>query len=386
MAIHRLTVTKCRNFSSPGRYTDGLGLHLLVKPSGAKSWVQRLVVRGGRRRDIGLGSFHLVTLAEARGVALENAKLARAGVDPIERRRQQRQPPIPTFSEAMAAVIELRGGDWSQSHKRQWKAMMENHAIPDLGGLRLDKIESGDVLRILAPLRDVSPRMAREVAARIETVMGWGVGLKYRADNPATAATALLPKKKKEVEHFDALHYREVPAAIDAIRAAESRALASRLAVEFVILTAARAAEVRGARWREVDMDAGTWTIPKERMKGRREHIVALSDAAIAVLRRAEAIRKSDIVFPGRSGAAIAEKAAGRVLETAGIKATPHGFRTSFRTWAAERSNAPGAVAEMALAHQVGNTVERSYQRSSLLDRRRDLMNAWAAFCTARPG
>ena len=403
MAKARLSAAFCRTVKRPGRYGDGHGgngLSLLVtKPSdtareraakrgeeppafAGKYWTQRLTIRG-KRRDLGLGSYEFMSLAEAREAAFENRKAARRGGDPLAERR--RTSTVPTFADAMEAVVEIRGGGWSPAVLRKWRQQMERHAIPALGGVRVDAIQTEDVLRVVSPHWHERPKMAREVRQRIGLVMAWAVAQKYRADNPADAALAALPKQRKPVEHHAALPFADVPATLEAIRADDTHA-GTRLALRFLILTAARTGEVRLARWDEVDFGARAWTIPAERMKARREHVVPLSDAALDVLREAGAERRNEFVFPGSQGPAASNMAVNRLVKRLGIAGTVHGFRSTFRDWAGERSGAPREIAELCLAHAVGSSVERAYSRSDLRDKRRDLMERWGAFCTARPG
>ena len=268
----RLNARVAATVTKPGRHGDGNGLYLLVKPSGAKSWVIRTVVRG-RRCDIGLGGYPLVSLAEARAAAFDNRKLARAGGDPLALKRR---PDIPIFEDAARTVIEIHKPTWRDGGKSagQWEASLRQYAFPRLGAKRVDTITTADVMAVLLPIWTAKAETARRVRQRIGTIMKWAVAQGYRDDNPAgDAIGAALPKANGARRHFRAVHHSEVGDVIRAVRESQA-SLASRLAFEFLVLTAARSGEVRGAAWSEMDTDGATWTIPGERMKGGREHRV----------------------------------------------------------------------------------------------------------------
>ena len=382
MAIHLLSASFCRNVERPGKYSDGLGLMLRVEPSGAKTWVQRLTIHG-KRRDMGLGSYQYVTLADARDMAYQNAKAARhEGRDPREDRRKV---VIPTFREAMEQTIAVRLDGRTERYRKDWRRCLELHALPKIGAIRVDAVEMADVLRCVSPHWTTQPKLGKDLRQRLSAVFEWAIASGHRADDPAKLALATLPKQSRKVRHLAALDFAEVPGAYQAIEETDGYA-GTRLAVQFVILTATRAAETRCATWAEVDMDAATWTIPAERMKARDEHVVPLSGAALDVLRQAAEIRSDDCVFPGVRGGPIGISAFRRLLERIGAKATMHGFRSSFRDWAAERTDTAREIAELCLAHAVGNQIERAYRRSDLRDKRRDLMERWAAYITRESG
>ena len=297
----RLNARFAATVTKPGRHGDGNGLYLLVKPSGAKSWVLRTVVQG-RRCDIGLGGYPLVSLAEARAAALDNRKLARAGGDPLALKRR---PDIPTFEDAARTVIDVHKPTWRDGGKSagQWSASLRQHAFPRLGAKRVDTITTADVMAVLLPIWTEKAETARRVRQRISAVMRWAVAQGYRADNPAgDAIAAALPKAKGTRRHFRAVHHGEASDVIRAVRGSQA-SLASRLAFEFLVLTAARSGEVRGASWSEIDMDTAVWTIPGGRMKGGREHRVPLSGLALAILDEARALEDaSGLVFPAPTG------------------------------------------------------------------------------------
>ena len=371
--------------AAPGRYCDGNGLYLFVQSTGTRSWIQRLVVRG-RQRELGLGSVHLVSLAEARAIALANRKLARAGGDPLaERRRAQA---VPTFAAAAALVVEQKRAGWRDAkYAGAWLSRLERHAFPRIGNRPVSEVTSADVLEILAPIWHAKAHTARSVRQRISAVMQWAIAMDYRADNPCDRVGPVLGRQQHLVEHMRALPNQDVAAAIETVRASRSSAVV-KLAFEFQVLTAARPGEVRGARWDEIDMAGRVWTIPATRMKASREHRVPLCRRAVEILAAARTLGDAGgLVFPSRGGRPLDEKRLRWLLEKNRIAAVPHGFRSSFRDWAAEQTNHPREVVEAALAHTVQNKVEAAYARSDLFERRRRLMNDWEAYLagTHRP-
>lgn len=376
-----LAALQVRQFKQPGRYADGNGLYLVVDPSGAKRWLLRLVVQG-RRRDIGLGGAGLVTLAEAREQALSYRKTAREGGDPLAERRKA-QALAPTFAEAVELVHAEHRASWANAkHAQQWRNTLQQYACPQLGARRLDQIESPDVLRVLAPIWLTKPETARRVRQRIGTVLDWAKAAGHRSgENPVEGVTKGLPKQGDRDEHHAALPYAQVPGFISRLRVSEAGE-GNRLAFEFLILTAARTSEVLGARWDEVDTAGRLWIVPAARMKAKREHRVPLSERGLTILARArELAAGSSLVFPGRSGEKpLSNMVFLMLLRRMGLGITAHGFRSSFRDWAGERTSLPREVAEMALAHAVENRVEAAYARSDLLERRRELMELWTTY------
>ena len=375
---NRLSVPFVRS-APPGRHCDGNGLYLYVKKTGTRSWIQRLVVRG-RKREIGLGSVVLVSLAEAREQALANRKLARAGGDPLAEKR--RSLGVPTFAEAAGHVIEQKRAGWrSPKTARLWTRKLEMYVFPRLGNLPVSEITSGDVLETLSPIWHTRPKVARAVRRRIGAVLEWAIAMDWRTDNPCDRLLPVLGPQHDVVTHRKALPHGEVAAAIAKVRAAKPGKVDT-LAFEFLVLTAARGGEVRGAVWSEIDQDAGVWTIPASRTKTAREHRVPLSGRALEILDAARKLRKgeSPIVFVNERGKPLTRKRPGRLLQSCGISAVPHGFRSSFRDWAAEKTDHPREVVEAALAHVVQNKVEAAYLRTDLFERRRRLMEEWAAY------
>ncbi len=376
-----------RKASKPGRYNDGNGLFLKVDPSGAKRWGQRLVIHG-RQRTLGLGGCALVTLAEAREAALANRKIARAGGDPLAQRRLTTD--TPTFESAAATVIELHHHGWrNEKHAAQWEATLRTYVHPHLGKRSVADITTADVMAVLMPIWNEKPETARRVRQRISTVMKWAVAQGYRGDNPAgDAIGAALPKHNgKTKRHHRALPHGEVAAAIEAVRGSNA-GRSVKLAFEFLVLTAARSGEVRLATWDEIDRDAKTWTVPASRMKAGREHRVPLSERALAILDEVQALSDgSGLVFPGtRTGKPLSDMTLSKLMRDLDLDAVPHGFRSSFRDWAAECTNAPRDVMEAALAHTVRDKVEAAYNRTDLFERRRALMDQWASYLDGAAG
>ena len=369
---------------SDERHADGNGLMLCIQPSGSKSWVQRIVIHG-RRRTFGLGAYPLVPLKEARRMAFENRALARQGGDPLALRARR---DVPDFATAAAKVIDIQAGAWKDAGKsrRQWESSLAAYAFPVLGAKRVDAIASADVLAAVLPIWSSKRETASRVRQRISAVMKWAVAQGYRADDPAGAAVLqALPKGVGTARRrHRALPYGEVADAVRRVRASKAW-LGTKLAFEFLVLTACRSGEVRGARRGEVDLAAATWTIPADRMKAKSEHRVPLSAHCLKVLAEAKRIESliapaaaGDLLFPSVKGRQLSDATMSKLLRELGVDAVPHGFRSSFRDWAAERTDTPHAVMEAALAHVVTNAAERAYAWSDLFERRRTLMEQWA--------
>ena len=366
-----------------GRHCDGNGLYLYVQKTGTRSWIQRLVIRG-RKRELGLGSVELVSLAEAREQALANRKLARAGGDPLAEKR--RLVGIPTFAEAAERVVEQKRAGWrSAAHARNWFRTLEIHAFPRIADVPVSEVTGGDVLEILTPIWHAKAPTARFVHMRVRAVLEWAIAMDWRTDNPCDRLLPVLGPQHDVVEHHKALPHGEVAAAVAQVRAGDSVRVDT-LAFEFLVLTAARGAEVRGAVWSEMDQDEGTWTIPASRMKTGREHRVPLCGRALEILEAAPRLGdgESPVVFLNERGRPLDGKRLNRLLRKHGIAAVPHGFRSSFRDWAAEETDHPREVVEAALAHVVRNKVEAAYMRTDLFERRRRLMNDWSAYLAGR--
>ena len=383
----KLTAKFIEGITTAGRYYDDAapGLFVLAQERMGRvrlSFVQRLTVNG-KRVDIGLGSprFGATTLTEARRRAMANWRIARNGGDPRAGKRV-----VPSFADGLDAVLAIQRGAWRNGGKSegQWRASLRDYA----GALMpkaVDAIGPADVLAVLTPIWNTKRETARRVRQRIGAVMKWSIAEGHRESNPVDAIGAALPKNGVHKAHHKALPYAAVSGALAAVR--ESQAWAgTKAAFEFLVLTAARSGEVRGMRWREVDLDAAIWTVPGERMKAARPHRVPLSPRALDVLRDARALSggaPDALVFPAPRGGMLSDATMGKILKDRGIDAVPHGFRSSFREWAAERTNIPREVAEEALAHVNPNRVEAAYQRSDLFERRRDLMATWAGYLAA---
>ena len=367
----------------PGRHCDGNGLYLYVQPSGARSWVQRLVIRG-RRRDFGLGSVALVSLAEAREKARANRKLAREGGDPLAERRRARG--VPSFAEATRIVLKQKQPGWrSKTHGKYWLSTLERYAFPRIGRIAVSEVATADVLEILTPIWHTKKSTAQSVHQRMGSVLEWAVAMEYRTDNPCDRVRPVLGPQNRVVKHMKALPHREVGSAIGKARTTDRMPVA-RLAFEFLVLTAARWGEVRWAEWSEIDLGQAVWTVPATRMKAKREHRVPLCGRALEILDEARRLGGEDsrLVFTRLNGRPLFEKRLRQLLQKHRIDAVPHGFRSSFRDWAAEETDHPREVVEAALAHVVQNKVEAAYRRTDLFERRRLLMDDWAAYLAAR--
>ena len=362
----------------PGKHADGNGLYLYVQPTGARSWIQRLVIRG-RRRELGLGSVALVSLAEAREKARANRKLAREGGDPLaEKRRAQG---VPTFAEAAARVVRQQKAGWrNPKYPRAWMSSLERYAFGRIGNTPVTEVTGADIYEVLAPIWHVKAPTARAVRRRMRAVLEWAVAMELRPDNPCDRVGRVLGPQNSVVRHMKALPHHDVASALGRVRASASPPPV-KLAFEFLVLTAARWGEVRWAVWPEIDDAEGVWTIPPTRMKGKREHRVPLCGRTVEILDEARRLGgESPIVFAKERGRELGEKQVRQMLERLGIAAVPHGFRSSFRDWAAEETDHPREVVEAALAHVVRNKVEAAYLRSDLFERRRRLMADWAGY------
>jgi integrase len=382
-----LSAAKVRAISEPGLYADGNGLNLKVEPSGAKRWVQRVTIKG-KRHNLGLGGYPVVSLAEAREMADDNQRAIRQGRNPIaEKRRaeqERRQQSLPTFAQAARQVIEIRRPTWSnEKHAAQWANTLATYVYPVIGFLPVNEINSADVLTVLTPIWTEKRETASRVRQRIETVFDWVVAQGWRSDNPAgKAVLRALPRHSRVKNHYEALNYSKVPEAVARVRECNAD-LVTRLSFEFLVVTATRSGEVRLASWSEIDEESRTWTIPAERMKARREHRVPLSSRARGILLEVKELegQEGGLIFPGgRQGRPLSNMTHLLVLRRLEIPAVPHGFRSSFRDWVIEQTNVPWAVGEAALAHNLGNSTETAYARSDLFDRRRELMEAWSTF------
>jgi integrase len=373
--VDRLSALKVQRERRPGMHPDGRGLYLRISESGARSWVLRYTLNG-RRHDLGLGSALDVSLAEARAKALDARKLKAAGVDPLGAKRahtataRAAEAKAVTFSECATRYIASKRAGWkSVQHADQWQQTISDYVLPVIGDLPVSAVDMPLVLKVLQPIWETKTETASRVRNRIELVLDWATVSGYRqGDNPARWRGRLdkilpTPSKVRRKEHYDALPYQGVPALIAELLQRKGNTYR---ALAFTILTAVRTNEVRFTTAADFDLSAATWTIPGERMKGGKEHRVPLSAPALALVDDAIAYTSKD--------------AMGKVLRKL-RPVTVHGFRSSFRDWAAEQTSFPGEVVEMALAHSVSSAVEAAYRRTDFFDRRRKLMDEWAAFC-----
>ena len=379
-----LSATRAKALKEPGRYSDGGGLHLYISKAGRKSWVLRITIEG-RRRDIGLGGYPSVSLAKAREKAGNHRAAIADGRDPLA---DKRAPATPSFREAASAVHEANEPRWRNAkHSASWMQTLERHAMPALGSTPVDRIDRGDVLRVLTPIWATRPETARRIRQRMRTVFRWAMAHDFVETNPAgEAIDGALPPMPKVKAHLRALPYQEVRSALEAVETSRA-SVSTKLCFRFLVLTAARSGEARGAAWDEIDLQERVWRIPSERMKAGMEHRVPLSRQALNVLGEASALRdESGLVFPSpmKPGSPMSDMTLTKVLRSTGLaeRATVHGFRSSFKNWALEQTDTPWAVSEAALAHVLGNSTEQAYARSDLFERRRTLMQQWADYLT----
>lgn len=371
---------------------DGGGLYLQVTKTGGRSWLFRYMLKG-KSYEMGLGSILNVSLAEARDLALKYRRLKSDGIDPIKSRDRDRQKRREealgtiTFKEAVEEFLRARDGEWKNpKHAAQWSNTLRDYAIPVIGDMDIGDVTMADLLRVLEPIWRTKTETASRVRGRIEKVLDWARVRGYRSgENPArwkgNLDTQLLsPAKLKKEKHHAALPWQEIG---DFMAQLRKRDAVSAKALQFLILTATRTSEVRGCIWDEFDLEDGVWTIPASRMKTGREHRVPLSDAALSIVRSMEQTSTGDHVFPNNRGGMMSENGMLALLKRMERNdITAHGFRSTFRDWAAETTNYPSEVAEMALAHAIANRVEAAYRRGDLLDKRRKLMDEWATFCS----
>ena len=355
----RLTIVKVRSITNPGRYADGNGLYLVVDPSGAKRWVLRTLVKG-KRSDIGLGGFSLVSLAQARDEAARLRKIARNHGDPLAERRAARKK-ILTFEQAARQVHTEHKPSWKNpKHADQWINTLTEYVFPVFGSKQVDAVETNDVKAALLPIWLTKSETARRVRQRINTVFDWSKATGLRpGDNPCDGLGKVLPKQPDVEEHHTALPYPEVPGFVVSLHESVATDEATKLAFEMLGLTAARTSEIIHATWTEIETDNAVWTIPASRMKAKQEHRVPLSPRCLAILKRAKQIAgESKSLFPGRSaGKSLSNMAFLMTLRRMQLGITAHGFRSSFRDCAAEQTNFPREVCEMALAHTVRDKV-----------------------------
>ena len=383
--VKALTAKAVRELVEPGRYPVGTvpGLMLWVSPAGARSWVLRTMV-GARRADIGLGGYPGVTLAEAIDKARATKDEITKGVDPVQRKRDERSSSELTFRKVAENFIALRKSEWKNTkHGQQWENTLETYAYPTIGHLPVSEIEMSHLITLLGKHWDTKNETMVRVRNRIEMILDSAAVQGFRSrENPARWKGNLSlilpsPRKVNNRKHHKALPFAAVPDFMKALGLVEGT---SAKALKFAILTAARSGEVRGATWSEIDLDAGMWEIPAVRMKSKRAHRVPLTHAAVTLLEKMPRFKDCDLVFPGRSLTALSDMSLLAVMRRMEVDAVPHGFRSSFRDWAAETTAHPNEVCEMALAHAVGDETEEAYRRGDLLQKRAKLMEDWAAY------
>jgi integrase len=395
--MNRLSAVKVAGLKKPGYYADGGNLYLRIAPGGSKGWIFRFTL-GGKTRDAGLGSFPAVNLVIAREHAAKFRRQVAAGMDPIETRKaeqtaQRREAAqATTFEQCAQAYIASHEASWkNEKHRAQWRSTLATYVYPIIGGLPVKAIDTALVMRILEPIWSAKPETASRVRGRIEVVLSWAKVRGFRdGENPAQwrgHIDQLLPAKGKvrKVVHHAALAYPQIPIFMEQIR--QQNSLTAR-ALEFLILTASRTNETLEATWDEIDFERGIWLIPSARMKAGKDHRVPLPLRAQEIVSEMYEIRQSTYVFPGnKMGRPFSQMALAMLLRRMGHgTVTVHGFRSTFRDWANECTTFPGTAAEMALAHTVSNAVEAAYRRGDMLEKRKQMMAAWADYCAKATG
>ncbi len=393
--VGRLSALKVARARVPGMHADGDGLYLQITSPQARSWIFRYRYNG-KHHEMGLGPLKAVSLADAREKALQCRRQLAEGIDPLAARKAERarraidEARGITFDQCAEAFIRAHAGAWkSPVHHAQWKTTLATYVSPVFGSLPVQAVDVALVMKVLEPIWATKPETASRLRGRIESVLNWAKARGYRAgENPALWKGHLdnllpAPSRIRKIKHHAALPYDQTAQFIATLREQDGVAP---LALEFTILTAARTGEIIGARWKEIDLDANVWTVPASRMKSDREHRVPLSAEALAILAQLEKGNPDDPVFTGRSGASLSNMALLMLLRRMGHeKLTAHGFRSTFRDWAAERTNFQAEIAEAALGHVVGDKVEAAYRRGDFIEKRRRLMEAWGKFVTTKP-
>lgn len=392
--LNRLSAREIKAATVRGYYADGGGLYFRVSAFDTRSWAFRFTMLG-KAREMGLGAYPDVSLAEARDRAAEARRLLRDGVDPIVARKTARTATAAavvaafTFEQCTDAFIEKQSAEWKNAkHEAQWRSTLENYAHPVIGKVLVRDVTDDQILRILEPIWQTKTETASRVRGRIEAVLDYATAKKYRSgDNPARWRGFLdkhLPKPKKiaKVKHHPALPYNEAGGFFAELK--EQAGTGAR-ALEFCILTASRSGEVRGATWSEIDLDSATWTIPADRMKAEKEHRIPLSPKALQLLKALPRIDGSNLLFPGMKNTPLSDMTLTAVLRRMGRNdITVHGFRSTFRDWAGETTAYPREVIEHALAHQLKDKSEAAYARGTLFEKRRKLMEDWSRFAATK--
>lgn len=382
-SMARLTALAVKNAKEPGIYQDGGGLRLVVTKARSRQWVIRITVNG-KRRDVGLGGYPAVSLDRARLLAAEHRTTAKTGGDPLERRRIEKAK-ARTYKEAFEDYFAIKKKELTNgSHTREWQSCMERYVFPKIGERPVSEVRAGEVVDILRPIWDEKSETASRVLQRMTAVFDAEIVLENRERaNPCTGVARVLGSKQRAKGNFRSLPYTQLPGFIKALRQRAGDP-ATKLCLEWLILTAARSGEARGASWVEVNEKRALWTLPPERMKGRREHIVPLSARCLEILKEAYALeRKGPLIFPSEiSGWALSDMTLTKLLRDMDYAkvATVHGFRSTFKTWCGEVDKTRDEVSEAALAHQDANAVRAAYLRAQYLDERSELMRRWEKF------
>lgn len=386
-----LTAVEVKRLTTTGKHAVGgvAGLYLYVNEMGARSWVLRVMI-GEKRRSMGLGGYPDVTLAQAWEKAREAREKIDQGIDPIAQRKEllsnltAQQAAEKTFKQAAEAYMDAHGDSWKNpKHRAQWKSTLETYAYPFFGKMLVRDVRLEHVLSALEPIWKSKNETASRVRGRIETVLDWATARKLRSgENPARWKGHLdkllaAPSKVQKVKHHKALPIDKVPAFFTDL---SNHSGQSAKALRFAILTASRSDEVRGATWSEFDLEAKVWTIPSERMKAGKEHRVPLTESTIRILNEQSHLEGCDFVFSSPRGGKLSNMAMTSLMRDMKVDAVPHGFRSTFRDWAGERTNYPRDLAEQALAHAIENKVEAAYRRGDALEKRRKMMDDWDKF------
>ena len=386
-----LSALEVGRLKDPGLHAVGgvAGLAVHVQPGGSRSWALRLMI-AGKRRELGLGGFPDVPLADARRRAREEREKVSKGIDPVAEKQaaaaslKEARARAITFEAAAKKYIEAHESTWRNAkHAEQWRNTLAS-TYPDIGSIDVSKIGLPEVLKVLEPIWKTKTETASRLRGRIQVVLDWAAVRGHRdGANPARWKGHLdqilpAPAKLNRIEHYPAVPVDQVGQFMADLRQQSGNGAR---ALEFVILTAARSGEVRGATWNEIDLDAAVWTVPGERMKAGRTHRVPLSEDALKLLKALPRIADVPYVFPAPRGGLLSDMSLVAVMRRMGMEAVPHGFRSTFRDWASERTNHPRDVAEMALAHAIGDKVEAAYRRGDLFEKRRRMMSEWASFC-----
>jgi integrase len=391
----KLTALDVARATKPGMYGDGDGLWLQVKHADAKSWLFRYRLNG-KSHYLGLGSASAITLKRARELAAEPRRLCAEGTDPLDAKRERRAAAAAeaakavTFQQCAEAYTRAHESSWRNIvHRAQWQSTLQTYVFPIIGNLPVQAIDTPLVLKVLQPIWNSKPETASRVRGRIESILDAAKAREFRTgENPARWRGHLenllpSPREVRQVQHHAALPYREAPAFMAELRKHPS---ISARALEFTVLTAARTSEAISVRWNEIDLKLNVWTIPATRTKNKKEHKVPLAPRVIEILRELGALRSTEFAFPGnRDGKAFSNAAMSKMMSLMGRPETVHGFRSTFRDWAAEQTSFPNEVVEMALAHTISSKVEAAYRRGDLFEKRARLMTAWSEYCLQIP-